>query len=34
MISASALTKLLVMAAAILIPVIVRLIYNRYNKKF
>jgi len=32
MISATALTKLLVMAAAILIPVIVKLVYDRCKK--
>lgn len=34
MITAATLTQLLVMAAAILIPVIVKLIYDRCNKKF
>lgn len=34
MISSSALTSLLVMASAILIPIIVKLIYDRCNKKF
>lgn len=34
MITATALTKLLVLAAAVLIPIIVKLIYDRCNKKF
>ena len=34
MITTATSTKLLVMAAAILIPVIIKLIYDRRNKKF
>jgi hypothetical protein len=34
MISAAALTNLLILAATILIPIAVKLIYNNYNQKF
>jgi hypothetical protein len=34
MITASTITSVLVMASAVIIPIIVKLIYDRINKKF